>query len=349
MKTHVSLTVSDLARSIDFYRVLLGAEPAKRKPDYAKFEPVEPALVLSLVRGAATSGGALNHAGIRVADSKTLVRIQERLEAAGIRSRREEGVECCYALQTKFWVADPDGTMWEVYVVHSDLDEHGRDAVPVPSGTTAFAKDVPRPRVVWQHRLGEPLPARIPHENNSLHEALLEGSFNGEVQEAEGAALLVDVFRALRPGGEVRIHGLAGDRRLPPGATLALPGPAAAVRRVPVENEPLASLRAAGFAGARYEILSEKAHFHVEGVSMREILIVARKPGHRPKLSTHVAIYQGPFSSVTDDHGNIYPRGERVRVNIQDWQALGIASPGQFLLLPPEEAVKGSCAPARKD
>src|SRR5262249_31943376 len=139
-----------------------------------------------------------------------------------------------------------------------------------------------------------------------------------------------------RPGGQVRIHGLAGSRPLK-GVTLELPGPAAAVRAVPTESEPLEPLRNAGFVECRYEILSEKAHFNVGGVDMREILIAARKPGHRPKAAAHVAVYQGPFANVVDDYGTIFPRGERVRINIHDWLALkNGAGAGSFLLLPPE-------------
>jgi hypothetical protein len=36
IKFHISLTSSDLGRSISFYRVLLGTEPAKVREDYAK-------------------------------------------------------------------------------------------------------------------------------------------------------------------------------------------------------------------------------------------------------------------------------------------------------------------------
>ena len=38
VKFHLSLNVTDLARSLDFYRVLFGMEPAKVRADYAKFE-----------------------------------------------------------------------------------------------------------------------------------------------------------------------------------------------------------------------------------------------------------------------------------------------------------------------
>src|SRR4051812_10160317 len=90
VRFHLSLNVSDLARSIGFYRTLFGTEPAKVRADYAKFELHAPPLVLSLEPAAAGKGGWLNHLGFRMPDSATLVAMQRRLEEAGIRARREE-------------------------------------------------------------------------------------------------------------------------------------------------------------------------------------------------------------------------------------------------------------------
>jgi len=342
---HTSLNVSDLERSLVFYRALFGCEPAKQRKDYAKFEVGTPPLVLSLIPCRATAGGSLNHVGLRVPDSDALVKIQERLEAAGIRTKREEGVECCYAKQTKFWVTDPDRTLWELYVFHEDIDDHGDGSVPDSGEVAAFAQDVPKERIVWQHRIGDPVPARIPHEENSVHEVLLEGTINLKPEAVDLVALLKEAHRVLRPGGEVSVHGLSGNRPLPPNTQLDLPGPAAVVQHVPAEIEPLKALRAAGFVGVRYEKLSPKAYFEIHGVFMRELLLVGRKAGHRPKTFKHIAIYLGPLAEVKDDFGNVYPRGERVLINIQDWQAL---SKGQaaanFLLLSPEETKPSACA-----
>lgn len=137
-KFHASLNVSDLTRSVAFYKELFGIEPAKVHDDYAKFELAEPPVVLSLVPRAPVPGANLNHAGIRVLSPDELVDVQRRLERAGFPTRREEGVECCYALQTKFWATDPDGLQWEIYVFHEDLDHHGErrppEAVLTPIG-----------------------------------------------------------------------------------------------------------------------------------------------------------------------------------------------------------------------
>src|SRR5262245_31042471 len=111
---HVMLCVADLAKSVPFYECLLGRKPAFIHCKYARFEVESPALVLVLYAGARPPGGALNHVGLRLKSSDELVELQRRLESAGISTQRQEGVECCYSKQTKFWVTDPDGTLWEL-------------------------------------------------------------------------------------------------------------------------------------------------------------------------------------------------------------------------------------------
>src|SRR5580658_187100 len=79
-KFHVSLNVADVARSVVFYRSFLDREPARQTAQYAKFELEEPPLVLSLISGRASSGGNLNHLGIRLSSSDALIQMQARLE-----------------------------------------------------------------------------------------------------------------------------------------------------------------------------------------------------------------------------------------------------------------------------
>lgn len=335
VKFHASLNVSDLARSVTFYRHLLDREPSKHRADYAKFELDEPPLVLSLIPGRAGGGGHLNHVGLRVRDAEELVGIQHRLEAAGLPTQREEGVECCHSKQTKFWITDPDHALWEIYVLHEDTDDDVDHPGSEPSHVESFAKDVSRPQVTWRHLLAEPVPARIPHDDNSVHEVLLEGTTNLKPGTARLDGLLAEAFRVLRPGGHVRLHGLSSDAPLPD-VPLALPGPAAAVQYVPTATESMLVLRHAGFVEMRFERLSSKAHFEIEGIGLREMLLAGRKPGHRPRAAHHVATYLGPLSQVTDDFGNVFRRGERVALNIHDWQSLkNGAAAEQFLLIAP--------------
>jgi len=344
-KFHVSLNVSDLERAITFYSVLFGRPAAKRRVDYAKFELDDPPLVLSLVPSRAGSGGALNHAGLRVPSSEELVEIQRRLEEAGFRTEREDNVKCCYARQTKFWIADPDRTLWEVYVVHEDIEEPGVGSVPHAGRTNASAEDVPRPAVSWEHRIPAKLPESIPHADNSLDQVHLEGTFNLNPAPGELARMVREAFRALRPGGELRMHGLAGDRPLD-GPLPRLPGPAAVVEYVPAAIEPMRVMQDAGLVDVRFDRLSQAAYFTIAGVPLREVVLTGRKHGYRPKKLTHQAVYLGPLAQVTDDFGNVFPRGERVSLNIHDWQLLAkslVAAQFQFFAPASLPVVQESC------
>lgn len=126
LKPHLSLDVSDLEASLAFYTRFFGAEPAKRRPGYAKFDLREPALNLALVEHA-PQGRNVNHFGIQVESSSDVAAAQARLEASGLLDRVEEGTTCCYARQDKVWAVDPDGNRWEVFVVLEDADRMRAD------------------------------------------------------------------------------------------------------------------------------------------------------------------------------------------------------------------------------
>lgn len=346
-KFHASLNVSNIDQSVAFYRVLLGAEPAKVRSDYAKFDIAEPPLVLSLIPGRPGTGGNLNHVGLRVRTAEELVDIQRRLEAAGMPTQREEGVECCYAKQTKFWIPDPDQALWEVYVFHEDVAEHGHGAPP-PVATVATAEAgaaVATPAAIWQHRLREPIPARLPHEDGTLHEAQLEGSINVEPSAENRSGLISSIFRALRPGAAVRVHGLTGDRTLT--SRPSLPGPAAGVQHVPSTADVVRELVLAGFVDVQLEKLSQTAYFVVDGVSMREARFVARKPAQPTGAAAHRAVYLGPMAQVMDDFGNLFRRGGVTSIEARDWEMLSTGPMrGSFLFLGPDASVQtasGSC------
>jgi catechol 2,3-dioxygenase-like lactoylglutathione lyase family enzyme len=119
---HISLNVHDLGRSVAFYRGLFG-EPAKLKPDYAKFVARDPEIHLALVPGleSGSHAGALSHLGIRVGTLDEVRAWKTRLHDRGVGVEDEERTECCYALQEKFWLTDPDGNRWEIYTVLEDV------------------------------------------------------------------------------------------------------------------------------------------------------------------------------------------------------------------------------------
>jgi len=117
MKVHVALNTPRFDESVRFYRTFLGLDPVKHKPGYAKFDVAEPGLNLTLNASADVGAGALNHLGIQVASTAAVRAAAQRLKAEGLATFEEGDVDCCYALQDKVWVTDPNGYRWEVFVV----------------------------------------------------------------------------------------------------------------------------------------------------------------------------------------------------------------------------------------
>lgn len=272
---HLSLNVGDLNRAIEFFRVFLGVEPAKCRADYAKFELNDPPLVMSLEPYQAPPGGNLNHLGFRMPDSAALVDVQRRLELAGISTRREEGVECCYARQTKFWVHDPDGNMWEVYTLDEDIEHRGDGQLPSMKAETAATQTGPAASI-WAHTMGTKLPQRLPILDATVDRANLQGTFNGRLTVDEQSHLLSELKRILKPGGVVHMHVLTSDR--PTGdAQIRLPGPAAAVQVVPPLTELLETFNSSGFT-AKTVFHAQSPCFRVGECELRETRIEATLP-----------------------------------------------------------------------
>ena len=123
---HLALHVRDLQASMEFYRALFGQAATKERPNYAKYELEEPALVFTLMskESGQPQSGALSHLGLRLPHAQALASERARVQAAGLSIHLEEAdVDCCYARQDKFWVRDPDGHAWEFYVFLEDSDE----------------------------------------------------------------------------------------------------------------------------------------------------------------------------------------------------------------------------------
>ena len=126
LKAHLSLNVRSVAVSIQFYRKMLGIEPSKVRPGYAKFDVRNPPLNLALNEAPVSGRGALSHLGIQLASTEDVLAMKENWKAAGLATHDEMQTNCCYAVQDKSWVHDPDGNEWEAFVVLQDnLTESG--------------------------------------------------------------------------------------------------------------------------------------------------------------------------------------------------------------------------------
>ena len=121
-RVHISLAVSNVDRSTQFYQTLLDVDPTKTRPGYARFEVAQPPLNLSIIQSKEAKGPAdpTSHFGIQVKSTTAVGDMRQRLESAGLTTQIEESVNCCHAVQDKIWIVDPDGHRWEVFVVLDD-------------------------------------------------------------------------------------------------------------------------------------------------------------------------------------------------------------------------------------
>ncbi len=326
-KFQIALHVADLPRALRFYRLLLNSEPVQTSATSARIETDKPPLVLTLTQGPPRKpGSTVNHLGFRLPDQVSLVDLQRRLEEGGIATQRQEGVECCYALQTKFWVTDPDKHLWELYIFHEDLDHSGFEDA---ASTKVWKKPEPK---VWTNPLTDPIPARLDFADGGLDEVRLEGTFNASMDASVKTQLLSEILRVLRPGGTLAVHGMCGDRPFP--GVPAFPGVAAFVKHVPTHREMVADLHQAGFENLTLEKF-DGICLTAPGMELREILLVGTRPEPVGLDSIHEVLYRGPFDEVTDDDGVCYRRGERVTVNARTCASLrGSATADQFVFLP---------------
>lgn len=120
LKAHLAINVRNLEKSLEFYQKLFGLEPSKVRSGYAKFDVANPPLNFTLNEVPFGEPGALSHLGIQVGSTDDVLAVKLRWLEQGLITRDEMKTDCCYAIQDKTWVNDPDGNEWEVFVVLQD-------------------------------------------------------------------------------------------------------------------------------------------------------------------------------------------------------------------------------------
>ena len=144
-RVQLALNVDDVDKAVEFYGKLFDTQPAKRRPGYANFAVENPPLKLVLIENPG-SGGTLNHLGVEVLTTGDVATTSARLAAEGMDTRDEAGA-CCYALQEKVWVQDPDGAPWEVYTVLADAPEMKPEMTDSPCCGPVSSAAVADPKV----------------------------------------------------------------------------------------------------------------------------------------------------------------------------------------------------------
>ncbi|WP_077596744.1 ArsI/CadI family heavy metal resistance metalloenzyme [Oceanobacillus kimchii] len=119
---HVGVNVTNLNESVEFYSKVFGVSPVKSKFNYAKFLLDQPGLNFTLNVKDEVGGNQINHFGFQVETAEEILLHKKRLEKEGFFARKEMNTTCCYAVQDKFWVTDPDGNEWEFFYTKADSE-----------------------------------------------------------------------------------------------------------------------------------------------------------------------------------------------------------------------------------
>jgi catechol 2,3-dioxygenase-like lactoylglutathione lyase family enzyme len=120
MKTHISLNVHDIKRSVEFDQRVFGVAPQTQTGDYARFDLATPPLNFSLVF-TTTDISRVNHFGMEAESANEFGEWERHLQDEGLVDRIEIGTDCCFAQQNKVWFTDPDGNLWEIFIVFEQL------------------------------------------------------------------------------------------------------------------------------------------------------------------------------------------------------------------------------------
>lgn len=125
-KMHVSLYVKNMEETIEFYTNFFGQAPTKIEYKYSKFILEEPALIISFIENEEKVQPHFGHLGFQVESMEELNSRLEMAKSKNLVELEENQTSCCYALQDKFWVKDPDGVAWEVYFFHEDVKSNDK-------------------------------------------------------------------------------------------------------------------------------------------------------------------------------------------------------------------------------
>ncbi len=121
-RMHVSYYVTDINKTVAFYNELFGTEPEKVKENYAKYILESPALIISFIENPPLVQNNFGHLGFQVQDEDTFLEMHKYFKGKNMINLEEMGVSCCYAVQNKFWLNDPDNYKWEIYQFVADAN-----------------------------------------------------------------------------------------------------------------------------------------------------------------------------------------------------------------------------------
>lgn len=135
------------------------------------------------------------------------------------------------------------------------------------------------------------------------------------VRDEDKKQLAREIFRVLNPGGRIAISDIVSDEPVPDRLKRDSTLWSGCISGAFQEEEFLQVFLEAGFVAACYDKWDNEPWRVVDGIEFRSATLTAVKSEAPGCLDRgHAVIYRGPYASVSDDEGHIYPRGARMAV-----------------------------------
>lgn len=143
------------------------------------------------------------------------------------------------------------------------------------------------------------------------------------VSDVQKPTMMEEIFRVVKPGGRIALADIVSDEIIPQSMKSDSKLWSGCISGAFQEKEFLDQVCQAGFSGVCYDLWSDEPWKVIGGIEFRSVTLTAFKPDPQQALDRgHTLIYRGPYAQIQDDHGNYYPRGERIAVSDQQYDEL---------------------------
>jgi len=164
---------------------------------------------------------------------------------------------------------------------------------------------------------------------------------------ADKPRVFAEMWRILKDHGRIVVSDIVADRAVPPELKVNVHLWGECVSGALSEDEFLAELEKAGFYGLA--VLEKSFWKEVEGYDFYSVTV----RGFKFQKSAgcvylgHRALYLGPYASVMDEEGHLFPRGQTIEICTDTLAKLSHEPyAGSFVLLEPGTDVRQACAVA---